>query len=357
MGSQRIARMRDFWRTSDGPERGNTPDWVLPFLAVDTEWLNGRAEGQSSGSTGTPKTFAFAPESVVASANATAVHFGLTASDDGQPITAWSALPSAGIGGRMMWWRARILNWSLTQSRPAVAPQVPPAPGGKPYDFAVATPQQASALAESNQLSAFRTLLLGGAAVSSMQESDILQAAKTAGCSIQLGFGMTETLTHIATRELGQATFLPLPGVTWDIDDNGGLILNAPDRGVRRLHTRDAVRLSHDKKTGRKGFCWLGRLDDVINTGGLKVHPADLERRIAAWVSPLMGLRRWYIAGRPHNTLGMQVTMVVEGNADKDLEEALMDRLSQVYPHPDRPRSVLWMAAFEETETGKIRRL
>lgn len=349
--------MRDFWRTSDSPERGNTPDWVLPFLAVDTEWFNGRAESQSSGSTGTPKTFAFAPESVVAAANATALHFGLTVSDDGQPIAAWSALPSTGIGGRMMWWRTRILNWSLTQSRPAVAPRVPPAPGGKPYDFAVATPQQASALAESNQLSAFRTLLLGGAAVSSTQESEILKAAKRAGCSIRLGFGMTETLTHIATRELGQATFLPLSGVTWDIAEDGGLILNAPDRGVRKLRTRDAVRPSVDAKTGRNGFCWLGRLDDVINTGGLKVHPADLERRIAASVSPLIGLRRWYIAGRPHPTLGMQVTMVVEGDADKNLELALMDRLSQVHPHPDRPRAVLWMAAFEETETGKIRRL
>lgn len=348
--------MTDFWRIPDDHETGKAPDWVLPFLAVDAEWSNGRAEGQSSGSTGTPKTFAFTPEAIVASAHATADHFGLTASDAGHPIAAWSALPSAGIGGRMMWWRTRILNWSLTQSRPAVAPRVPPAPGGRPYDFAVATPQQASELAKSNQLSAFRTLLLGGAAVSPMQESEILKAAETAGCSIQLGFGMTETLTHIATRRLGNATFLPLPGVTWDIAENGGLILHAPDRGVRELHTRDVVSPSIDPETGRSGFCWLGRLDDVINTGGLKVHPADLESRIAEWVFPLIGSRRWYIAGRPHPTVGMQVTLVLEGQPNGDLEQALMDQLSQVYSHPDRPRAVLWMDPFEETETGKIRR-
>lgn len=346
--------MTDFWRIPDASDQGPAPDWVLPFLAVDADWANGRAEGRSSGSTGAPKTFDFEHDSVVASAHATAAHFGLISRDIDSPVTAWSALPPEGVGGRMMWWRTRILGWSLTQSRPAVEPRVPPAPNDEPYDFAVATPQQASKLAKSNQLAAFRTLLLGGGAVSPVQEREILKAAQEARCAVHLGFGMTETLTHIATRHLGNPTFLPLPGVTWSIAEDGGAILNAPNRGVHELHTKDVVIPSTDAETGHTGFCWQGRLDDVINTGGLKVHPADLERRIDPWVSPLVGLRRWYIAGRPHPTVGMQVTLVLEGNADEGLETALIDCLSQAHPHPDRPRSVLWMASFEETETGKI---
>ena len=73
--------MTDFWRIPDGDEPAEAPDWVLPFLSLDDEWANGRAEGQSSGSTGTPKTFEFTPGSIVASAKATAAHFGLNASD------------------------------------------------------------------------------------------------------------------------------------------------------------------------------------------------------------------------------------------------------------------------------------
>ena len=347
--------MSHAWRLSNAADAVAPPDWALPFMEVDAAWQEGRAEGLSSGSTGSPKRFSFDPQAVVASARATAQHFELPLPAQ-QPVHAWSALPATGIGGRMMVWRTRILGWTLTQDRPSSAPAVTPAPGGNRYDFAVATPQQAAHLARSGQLVAFQLLLLGGGPVSPTLEAELLESGREQKCALHLGFGMTETLTHIATRSLGRDVFLPLPGVDWSCGPDGALRLSDASRGVDNLLTRDAVEPRKDAESGQDGFVWLGRLDDVINTGGLKVHPDRLERILEPIVAPLMGARRWYLTGRPDPLTGMQVTLVLEGEVESGLDVRLLDALATGHPHADRPRAVEWQLRFEETATGKVRR-
>jgi len=347
--------MSGVWRLPDATDAALPPDWAQPFMEADAAWQEGRAEGDSSGSTGAPKRFSFDPSAVVASARATAEHFGLNFPDR-QPVQVWSALPATGIGGRMMVWRTRILDWTLTQDRPSATPTVTPAPRSRRYDFAVATPQQAAHMARSGQLVAFRLLLLGGGPVSPALEDELLQASRAQACSLHLGFGMTETLTHIATRPLGRDVFLPLPGVAWSCGPDGALRIDAPDRGVDHMLTRDAVEPRRDSTSARDGFVWLGRLDDVINTGGLKVHPDRLERTLEPIVAPLIGARRWYLTGRPDSLTGMQVTLVLEGEEQPTLTTRLLNALTTGHPHADRPRAVEWQHRFEETATGKVRR-
>ncbi len=344
--------MTDSWRFP-GPT-ADAPEWVQPFLELDAEWTEGRARGHTSGSTGEPKAIAFDPEAVIASARATAVHFGLEGVD--RPLRVWSALPATGIGGRMMWWRARILGWQLTQGRPTALPVAPERPDEDRFDFAVATPQQAAALARNGGLGVFRILLLGGGPVPPDLEDRLQELGNAVGCELHHGFGMTETLTHVATRRLGTTLYHALPGVDWTVGPDGGLVVEAPERGVHALHTRDAVQPGTEAGSSLSGFRWLGRLDDVINTGGLKVHPADLERRLTPLALPLMGARRWYLAGRPHAVTGQQVTLIIEGEEDPELGLTLLERLAEGHPHPDRPRAVEWRERFEETATGKVRR-
>lgn len=128
------------------------------------------------------------------------------------------------------------------------------------------------------------------------------------------------------------------------------------DRGVHQLATRDAIEAATDPESGHPGFRWLGRLDDVINTGGLKVHPAALERALDPVIRHHVGPRRWYLAGRPHDITGSEVTLILEGQQDPQLGPALLSALASAHPHPDRPRNVVWMDRFEETATGKVRR-
>lgn len=335
--------------------------WTSDFENAADQWQRGCPSARTSGSTGAPVEHRFTVESVRASAASTAAHFLL----DGphrREVFAWSALPAAGTGGRMMVWRALALGWDLTVTKPALALEVPVAPStdGR-YHFAVATPLQAEHLMASGQLNRFAMLLLGGAPLSPDLESALEQAAAAADCRIFHGFGMTETLTHVATRPLGTLAYTALPGVEARATETGALVLDVPLRGVKGLVTRDAVRLhfgdahTPDSDEAARQFYWLGRMDDVINSAGLKFHPAALERRWSPLLSDVLNDRKWYVTGRPDDSLGDRVTLVVEGKPHPDLATAVLEVLKD--EGHARPRSVEFQDVFEETASGKVRRI
>ena len=338
--------MTEVWRIISGKPAGAAAaePWVAALEDTVTQWNIGRPFSSTSGTTGQPVEHRYSPEAVLASARATAVHFGLE-----ETTTTWSALPASGTGGRMAVWRALALGWDLTVSRPSAAPQVPKASDSTGrFDFSVATPMQARHLLDRGQLDRFHQLLLGGAPLDPVLEMQLLEGGERHGCRIHLGFGMTETLTHIATRPLGTDVFRPLQGVSFKVEEDGALTIDAPDRGVQGLRTRDAV------ETADGGFRWLGRLDDVLNSGGIKVHPHALEQALAPRLRGLLGDRRWYVSGRPDAALGDRITLVVEGTGEAKLADALLEAAAD--EGAIRPRSVEFATAFEETATGKLRR-
>ena len=323
--------------------------WTRALDGAVSAWRDGKPILRTSGSTDTPKEYRFTAQAVTASANDTARHFGL----DGRSVSAWSALPATGTGGRMMVWRALILGWNLSVAAPSARPRPETGGDGLPHDFAVATPMQMAHVLDVGALASSRQWLLGGAPIPRGLEARLADAAAASGCTIHHGFGMTETLTHIATRALGSDLYRTLPGIAIFVDGTGALIVEAPGRGISRLQTQDAVELV---ETGAgRGFKWLGRLDDVINSGGLKVHPAVLERAWSIPLAELMGPRRWYIAGREDGTLGQRISVIVEGDRDEALAESVLETLSGEGNR--RPRTVEFRSAFAMTDTGKVRRI
>ena len=340
--------MSGIWTIVAGrPETSESREpWMSDFDHVVSEWRDGQPTGRTSGSTGEPAVHRFAPQAVQASAAATACHFGL----EGR-VSTWSALPASGTGGRMAVWRALALNWDLAVSEPAAAPVVPVCGAGR-FDFAVATPMQARHLAASGQLDRFHHMLLGGAPIDPGLEAALMEAGSYARCRIHHGFGMTETLTHIATRPLGSDGYQPLDGVDLSIGAHGGLVVDAPERGVLQLHTRDAV--AWVDPANSCDFRWLGRLDDVLNSGGIKVYPHRIEQDMQALLEPILAGRRWYVAGRPDPALGQRITLVIEGTRDVHIEEKALKighGMGAI-----RPRAVEFVPAFEETATSKVRR-
>ena len=130
---------------------------------------------------------------------------------------------------------------------------------------------------------------------------------------------------------------MPLPGVELSVDGRGCLAIRRPVTADAWLQTNDLVDLRPDGS-----FLWLGRWDNVINSGGVKVQVEAVEQAIAAAgarsaVWPLAG-RRYGVAGLPEERLGQIVALVVEGAASAGK--------SKTVGRPDRPWIALGAAPF-----------
>jgi O-succinylbenzoic acid--CoA ligase len=178
---------------------------------------------------------------------------------------------------------------------------------------------------------------------------------------------MTESATHIALRPLTGARrsdrFLPLPGVETRLDDRGCLALRGPMTANAWLQTNDLVDLAGDGS-----FRWLGRVDLVVNSGGVKVAVEALEERLHELLAEGeardrrstergLGSRRFFLAGVPDERLGQALTLIVEGEPLPVAEQEALKAFLRVRLEPwETPRQLLFTARLAETPNGKIDR-
>ena len=160
---------------------------------------------------------------------------------------------------------------------------------------------------------------------------------------------MTETVSHIAVKKLNNFTgdasdkyFTTLPGINISKDDRGCLVIDAPKLSDDTIITNDLVEIHSDNQ-----FEWIGRIDNMINTGGIKVFPEQIEEKL----QDKMNGRQFFIYGIEDDTLGEKVTMVVEGSGE-DFDKTLFDALDKF----EKPKDILFTRKFKETASGKIHR-
>ena len=315
------------------------------------EWFSADAVVyvSTSGSTGTPKLIKLKKEFIRNSALATGAFFELPAK-----TTALLCMSTDYIAGKMMLVRAIVLGWHLD----VVAVVSNPLKGlGKQYNFSAMVPMQLqNSLSEIDMV---EKLIVGGGIVSKELESQI-QAVST---EVFATFGMTETITHIAVKKLnhlssrvlanGLNNYQTLPNIFISQDQRGCLVIDAPMVSEELLITNDVVALISEKE-----FKWLGRFDTVINSGGVKLHPEEIEKKIAAVLT-----QRFFVAGAADDKLGEKLILVVEANVvssqdEKDLKEKLKHLLLHAtnLTKYEQPKSIFVVAGFVETETKKIQR-
>ncbi len=305
---------------------------------------------KTSGSTGTPKTIAFKVEQMAESALATGRFF-----DMGEGTRALLCLPLDYIAGKMMLIRAMTLGWQLEGIEPVIHLDL--ANKGN-YNFAAMIPMQL----ESNlkYLDRIENLIVGGAPVSWRLQERI----KSLPTRIYATYGMTETITHIAVKPLNRSArqktlpgnqplsnegYTGLPGVSFDKDERGCLVVRCPRISDNDIITNDLVEL-----TSGNSFIWLGRVDNVINSGGLKLMPETIEKKFSRCFSG-----RFFAAGLPDPELGERLILVVEGQP----EIGLMNRLKTCQAQSkgeitknEIPKEIVFLAKFAETDSGKINR-
>jgi o-succinylbenzoate---CoA ligase len=282
---------------------------------------------QTSGTTGIPKKIKVKKQAMVSSAMATGEFFNLSSSK-----SSLCCLPVKYIAGKMMLVRAMVLGLELDIVEPHSNPLKE---NDKVYDFVAMVPLQVErSLPYLNQI---KTLLIGGAKLNKELESRLLEKNSNAYES----YSMTETVTHIALKKIGEANFKCLPDVSVTVDDRNCLVINAPKIADHQLITNDIVDLLSCNE-----FVWKGRIDNVINSGGIKLFPEIIEEKLMPFFR-----QRFFIAGIQDVTLGEKVILVIEGEPF-DIQLSVFNVLEKY----EIPKEHYFISKFLETETGKIKR-
>ena len=290
----------------------------------------------TSGSTGSPKSIHLRKDFMINSALATGRYFQL-----GENTKALCCLPIKFIAGKMMLVRALTLGWDLDVIESTSNPLKEIT---KEYDFSAMVPLQLrNSISKIDQI---KTLIVGGGVVS----RDLEKAIQTVDTKCYATYGMTETSTHVAVKKLNKFTQLELesesayktlPDVTVSKDKRSCLVIHAPKISDVNIITNDIVQV-----VSKTEFNWKGRLDHVINSGGVKLHPEEIEQKLSHTIHS-----RFFTAGIPDEILGEKCILVIEG----ENHQITKKHFSKLFRF-EIPKEIFFIPKFIETESGKIQR-
>lgn len=293
------------------------------------DWFDTKSylELNTSGTTGTPKIIRIEKQAMVNSALATGDFFNLNPGDK-----ALHCLPTKYIAGKMMFVRSFILGLDMDFVAPSSHPLLH---NDTKYDFVAMVPLQAqNSLTE---LKNVKKMIVGGAKMSKSLEKSLLKL-KTETYET---YGMTETITHIAAKKIGAKYFTILPNIKISQDDRNCLVIDAPKISNETIVTNDLVELINDNQFG-----YLGRIDNVINSGGIKLIPEQIEDKLSNKIHS-----RFFVTGIQDPVLGEKLVVVIEGEK-QDLDESTFDELDKY----EKPKEIFYVSKFIETQNGKIKR-
>lgn len=293
----------------------------------------------TSGSTGKPKPIQLKKEFMINSAKATGTYFNLY-----EDTTALLCLSADYIAGKMMLVRGLALGWKLD----VVAPESDPLREvDKIYDFSAMVPLQLQSSLE--QLYKVGKLIVGGGVVS----NELIHQIQEVDTAIFATYGMTETITHIAVKKLNhfndfteeeESYYYTLPNVNLSLDGRNCLVIDAPKVSEELVVTNDVVNL-----VSETSFEWLGRYDNVINSGGVKLHPEKIEEKLSIVIAS-----RFFVTGVPDTRLGEKLVLIIEGKEEKTILDHILS-LEGLAKY-EIPKEIYFVNSFIETATKKIQR-
>lgn len=311
---------------------GDDGGFTAEFLS-DTPYVT----AYTSGSTGAPKEIRLHKNDMRASAEATCRHFGLT-----ERSKLVCPLSPQYIAGKMMIVRALVSGAHLEMIQPSSSP-LEHWNGGYDIDLLPVVPAQVEAMLASPQQPRVRNLLIGGGALSHTLETRLTEA----GVAAWVSYGMTETCSHVALRRAGCDTYETLSGIRVLTDSRKCLVIDIPTMSIGRIVTNDIAEVISPTR-----FRWRGRFDNVINSGGIKIHPEEDERLLAPY---LCDTGAYYITSRVSARWGQEAVIVVTGTGMSDDE--IIGICRQVLPRHHVPKAVIRDQAPTFTSSGKpIRR-
>jgi O-succinylbenzoic acid--CoA ligase len=320
-------------------------------------------EVQTSGSTGVPKRITVRKEQMANSARLTCDYLGLRQRDK-----ALLCMPLRYIAGKMMVVRSLVAGLDLIVREPSGHPM---ADIDMPLRFAAMIPLQVyntlQVPEERERLCQTEILIIGGGSIDRELEAQIQELP----ICVYSTYGMTETLSHIALRRLNgpeaSSYYTPFPSVKLSLSADSTLVIDAPLVADETLVTNDVAELLPD---GR--FRILGRKDNIINSGGIKIQAETVEEALRPVISanfaitsvpdPKFGEAMVLLitAGNDHFP-GQGTTFSLTGKQSISLPENSLlseweEKIFEILPKYQRPKHILPIEAIPLTGSGKIDR-
>lgn len=330
----RMQQPMGYFRDTDFDPEGDVEMFLDDWYDVGEDLLPIR----TSGSTGEPKEFIARKEFMMQSARMTCDFLKLKEED-----TAFLCLPMEYIAGRMMVVRTLVGGLQLIRQTPSGHP-LKEETETEAIDFAAMTPMQVynslQSPVEKERLQNIKKLLIGGSAIDPELEKEL----RTFPQEIYATYGMTETLSHIALRRVNgpEASdyYTPFPSVKLSLSNEGTLVIDAPLVCEEILVTNDLAEIREDGT-----FRILGRKDNVINSGSIKIQIEEIENKLRSIISA-----NFAITSIPHPQLGETVVLLIE--EDQNDISLSFDSL----PAYQRPKFIVRTQSIPLTGNGKINR-
>lgn len=327
---------------NDRVNNSSTP-WEKDVYAFILDWFDSSHSiiARTSGSTGLPKEIKLSKQKMVNSAKLTGEFFNFK-----KEQSALLCLSANYIAGKMM--IVRALLWQLNL--------ILVDPNGNPLDsisskvdFAAMVPLQVvNSLKSTNKIELIKNLLIGGGAVDAMLVNQIQNLTTKCFSS----YGMTETVSHVAIKSLNGAkqsdNYTGLGDVSFSVDERSCLKIEAPQVLSFPIITNDVVDLVDDKQ-----FVWLGRYDNVVNSGGIKLFPELIEKKLESLI-PFP----FFLAGVPDEKLGQKLVLLIENPiAEEKYKLELKEKIKGLLDKFEQARDIFFIKEFIKTPNGKLKRV
>ncbi|MBP0612698.1 AMP-binding protein [Chryseobacterium sp. cx-311] len=319
-------------------------DFEKNVVSFITEWHSPAktVKVQTSGSTGVPKVLDVEKKRMRHSAMMTCNFLGLQVGD-----SALVCLPVEYISGKMMILRALERKLRLHVVNPSSKPLQD---WNLPVDFCAMSPLQVENSLDKIHL--IKNLIIGGAQVSESLKHKISKNIPESSTSrIFETYGMSETLSHIGLKQVypkAEEYFTVMGGVKISQDARGCLEITAPSLSPSVLHTNDVVELQGNR------FKFVGRADNIINSGGLKIQPEQVESILRQYLDADA-----VVGGVPDILLGQKLVVVVEGENTSEIRSGLIEAFKGIRTALSKnhvPKDVMFLSTFPRLPNGKINR-
>jgi O-succinylbenzoic acid--CoA ligase len=324
----------------------NPPTWKAKGLEFMIQLLDPSetpVKFHTSGTTGTPKEMTFSKKQVFYSAENSSRFFGLDASSQ-----FFLCLPADFVAGRLMMARAFISNAHLVWVEPSLNPlkDIEHA-----ISFAAFTPAQVATIIVDvktrERFNRIEKIIIGGGEIGHSLENELIDF----NSQVFATYGMTETLTHVAVRRIGEQVYQSVyKELVFSTNEDGCLVIDLPFISPEKIITKDIVELIDSQS-----FIWKGRLDHVINSGGIKLHAEEMEKKLIR--AGLLQEDEFYITSKPDPVFGSIPVMILLDKRKVSDIPAFLELMNHSLGKYEAMKHLVFTDHFEYTETGKLKRL